>query len=234
MAALTYDEEHLPNDRTLLKDDLIKFYKRLRKELSQQSPPRKMKHFSAGEYGSPLKGERPHYHAILFGISQTEEDLIKRVWGKGIIQLDPCNEATAAYVAGYVYKKYNGEGYEHYSGDRIRPFQVSSNGIGKLHCLDNFQQFKSKGYLTNRGIKYALPLYYKKLLGEYTPVKEEYIAKIRKETAEYYEALGLDYFSKEAVKRRKESRLQIERNMLAEAKIRAERKALKKGRNADL
>ena len=234
MVALTYDKENLPSDNGLFKADLINFYKRLRKELSKKTPSRKMKHFSSGEYGSPKKGERPHYHAILFGISEAEEELIHEVWGKGRIQLDPCNEATAAYVAGYVYKKYNGEEYEHYSGNRIRPFQVSSNGIGKLHCLDNYQQYKSKGYMTNRGVKYALPEYYKKLIGKNDKATAEYVKKTREETAEYYNSLGLDYFSKEAMDRRKKSRLQVEKNMIAEAKIRADFKAQRKGRHGDL
>jgi len=234
MAALTYDPEHLPSDNGLLKSDLIKFYKRLRKELSEQNPPRKMKHFSSGEYGSPKNGERPHYHAILFGISQAEEKLIHDVWGKGRIQLDPCNEATAAYVAGYIYKKYNGEGYEHYSGNRIRPFQVSSNGIGKLHCLENYEQYKSNGYITNRGIKYALPEYYKKLLGKNETAAADYRSKILNETYEFYNSMGLEYFSPEARQRRKQSRLQVEKNMIAEAKIRADIKAQKKGRNEAL
>ena len=59
---LTYNNEHLPKDGSLHKDELQKFFKRLRKYLGD----RKMKYFACGEYGD--EGHRPHYHAILFGI----------------------------------------------------------------------------------------------------------------------------------------------------------------------
>lgn len=54
---LTYEK----TDGELHKDDLQKFLKRLRKRIS----PIKIRYFACGEYGS--RGNRPHYHLILFG-----------------------------------------------------------------------------------------------------------------------------------------------------------------------
>ena len=67
---LTYDDDNLPPNASLSKSDLQKFFKRLRKDLSYVD--RKIKYFAAGEYGP--KTNRPHYHAIVFGLSLQGDD----------------------------------------------------------------------------------------------------------------------------------------------------------------
>ena len=84
---LTYDDQHLPQNASLRKEDFQKFMKRLRKELDYP-----IRFFHCGEYGeNAFKGKfssqpsvkrkqmkhleqyklsalgRPHYHAIIFG-----------------------------------------------------------------------------------------------------------------------------------------------------------------------
>lgn len=56
---LTYNEEHLPGKGNLSRRDLTLFLKRLRKKIG------KFRYFACGEYG--VKGQRPHYHLIIFG-----------------------------------------------------------------------------------------------------------------------------------------------------------------------
>lgn len=51
---LTYDNEHLPSDNSLHKEDLQKFFKRLRKDIDYP-----IKYYACGEYGDRFK--RPHY-----------------------------------------------------------------------------------------------------------------------------------------------------------------------------
>jgi hypothetical protein len=68
-ATLTYDDDHLPPDRSISKDELQRFIKRLRKELGD----RKIRYFACGEYGETTN--RPHYHAIIFGLGLTEDTL---------------------------------------------------------------------------------------------------------------------------------------------------------------
>jgi len=137
------------------------------------------------------------------------------------------NEATAAYVAGYVYKKYSDDIHLEKYGYREKPFQTSSNGIGREYCLDNWQQYKSHGYMTLKGIKYALPDYYKKLIGTDPDVRDKFIEESTKKREAEYAALGLDYFSKEAVQKRLESRRQTEKNIKAKMAIEASKKLAK-------
>lgn len=51
---LTYNDENLPPDGSLVKADLQKFFKRLRKDLANP-----IKYYACGEYGDRFK--RPHY-----------------------------------------------------------------------------------------------------------------------------------------------------------------------------
>ena len=57
---LTYNDEHLPSDLSLQKDDFTKFIKRLRKNTGD-----KIRYYACGEYGDLY--QRPHFHACLFG-----------------------------------------------------------------------------------------------------------------------------------------------------------------------
>jgi len=95
-ATLTYDEEHVP--LTLDKSHLQGFIRALRKRLGTHS----VRYFASGEYGELT--ERPHYHAILFGVPQGHTDL-QRSWPYGHLQSDPITPANIAYTAGYCSKK---------------------------------------------------------------------------------------------------------------------------------
>jgi len=139
--------------------------------------------------------------------------------------MESMNESTAAYVAGYVYKKLSDDLHQDKYGTRERPFQTSSNGIGREHCLDNWQQFKSHGYMTSKGIKYALPGYYKKLIGTDPEVRDKFIEESKEKRNAEYKALGLDYFSKKAIQKRRDSRRQTEKNIRAKMALDADRKA---------
>lgn len=116
---LTYDNTHLPKKRTLLKADLQKFWKRLRKHIK----PQKIKYLACGEYGPTTL--RPHYHAAVFNywpndatpykknevgdMLYTSEELNK-IWGLGYVIIGNLTYESAAYIARYVYKKaYGGE-----------------------------------------------------------------------------------------------------------------------------
>lgn len=122
---LTYDDEHLPEDRSLDKSHIQNFFKRLRKELY----PKKIRYFMCGEYGGNTW--RPHFHAIIFGydfpdkyrIQSTEtehpyfiSEQLGKLWPDGFHIIAEANYETAAYVAGYCVKKVNGEkAAAHYS-----------------------------------------------------------------------------------------------------------------------
>ena len=98
-ATLTYNEEHLPKNAYLSKRAAQLFIKRLRAEIE----PRKLRYYIVGEYGD--KSWRPHYHAILYGISPTEQNLIEKCWPFGFVKLGTAEEKTFSYVSGYIVKK---------------------------------------------------------------------------------------------------------------------------------
>lgn len=156
---LTYSEENLPG-KSLVKEDLTLFLKRLRKSLDAEKRP--LKYYACGEYGD--LNERPHYHMIAFGIGPSDKKLIQEKWGKGFVSLKGVGYESAAYVAGYVMKKYSGKLAKEVYADRQIPFQVCSKALGKKWCLRNESYLLQDLSLTMRGTKMSLPRYYTKVL----------------------------------------------------------------------
>lgn len=122
---LTYDEQHLPENGTLVKADFQKFMKRLRKRYGAG-----VRYFMCGEYGE--KGGRPHYHAILFnfefsdlevarierGIPLYKSASLSRLWPQGISRVGKLTFESAAYVARYCLKKETGPKSDGHYGAR--------------------------------------------------------------------------------------------------------------------
>lgn len=95
---LTYDEERLPP--TLSKRHLQLFIKRFRKNVGAARP---IRFFACGEYGE--QRGRPHYHAIIYGASEADRNLVEETWGHGHTRTEPVTPARIAYTAGYTAKK---------------------------------------------------------------------------------------------------------------------------------
>lgn len=101
---LTYDDVHLPSDLSLDPLHTKLFLKRFRDRYGYNS----FRYYLVGEYGDTT--QRPHYHAILFGVAATEANrrLIHDCWKKCDYHrctLDDFTVERAQYVAGYVTKK---------------------------------------------------------------------------------------------------------------------------------
>lgn len=138
---LTYSDEFLPPNGTLVRKHVQDFMKRLRERFSEdvsgidysKTPrcymARKIRVFYCGEYGDKM--DRPHYHLCLFNcdfpdkqrLFQTNgnwnyvSEILSALWpfGKSIVM--DFSFDTAAYVARYCTKKISGElAREHYSG----------------------------------------------------------------------------------------------------------------------
>lgn len=77
---------------TLLKTDVQKFIKRVRKY-----NPFDLKYYLVGEYGENTK--RPHYHAIIYNI---DKDLLQEKWNKGFTRNDLVTQASIHYVTKYM------------------------------------------------------------------------------------------------------------------------------------
>lgn len=180
---LTYDDEHLPVSPvgkigpiqypwpTLQKAELQKFFKRLRKNYDQ-----KIKYFACGEYGDDK--QRPHYHAILFGLglSRSDRDTVITSWPfcdwtNSDIRRNSFGIAephSIRYVAQYIDKKYdNKEERTHYHNYGREPvFRLISQGLGKEYVYENAEYLHSNGFLTHRSLPQSIPRYYLKKLDE--------------------------------------------------------------------
>jgi len=113
---LTYDDDHLPADECLNHRDWQLFAKRLRKNIGP------FRFFMCGEYGENT--QRPHYHALLFGLDLP--DLVKcnsvyastdiftsevfgKAWGHGFHTIGQVTHASAKYCASYALKRVSEE-----------------------------------------------------------------------------------------------------------------------------
>lgn len=121
---LTYDNEHLPVDGTLVKRHLVLFMKRLRKLKGAG-----VRFYACGEYGEQTR--RPHYHLLLFNCDFGDKvfyknakrgerlytsESVRSLWPFGFNVLGSVDFDSCAYVARYIMAKRNGELAEsHYS-----------------------------------------------------------------------------------------------------------------------
>lgn len=189
---LTYNEENLPVNRTLVLSDLQLFIKRLRWYLDNPTIPkehrRKIRYFACGEYGDATS--RPHYHVIVFGWQPSDgviyrksarhdgllwtSELVESIWNKGYCPYGEVTYESCAYVARYVVKKLTGiEGEIAYDlTKRKPPFIVMSRrpGIGS----DWYEQYKKEVWdndsiVTPKGVETSVPRYYYKQLEKSDP-----------------------------------------------------------------
>lgn len=155
---LTYNEDNLPSNGSLIKADLQKFWKRLRKSLGD----RKIRYFACGEYGD--KFGRPHYHAIVFGLSLRPDDrqLVRNSWRFGLVHFGLAQPDSIRYVAQYVDKKYTGDlAFREYEATGREPvFKVSSLGLGRDFVDRNSDQLEQQSHCTVNGVVHSLPRYY--------------------------------------------------------------------------
>lgn len=187
---LTYDDEHLPADRSVSKKVFQNFMKRLRKQIY----PAKCRFFGCGEYGS--RSMRCHYHLLIFGIGINNPVFENLSWdfkhngfwctckawqdedGKslGHCFIGTVTVRSAQYVAQYVIKKWKGKGAkEHYERLGISPeFSLSSRrpGIGFDYLQSHKNEILTKGYIMCEGSKQPLPRYFQQKLKENTPFYE--------------------------------------------------------------
>lgn len=162
-ATLTYDEEHLNEicedygNICLVKSDLQKFWKRLRKD-------RSVRYFACGEYGDRFG--RPHYHAIIYGVDPSEIDLIEKYWDKGYVKLGTVTPDSCLYVAKYMTKKLRGKALD----DKLEEdpgyqneFVLMSRrpGIGSDLSPEMVRFLRDNGFIWRKGHRSGLPRYYK-------------------------------------------------------------------------
>lgn len=187
---LTYDDAHMPEGETLVKEDHQKFIKRLREHYRSSNP--NIRYFLCGEYGN--KGNRPHYHALIFnhdfsdkvfwcnskGNKVYRSPTLEKLWPYGYSWIGNVTWQSAAYVARYVIKKVNGAmAFDRYVSDvdvdtgevtLQEPEYIAMSRGGKGGrgiAYEWYQKFRGdcgKDYLTEGGKIYRVPRYYDDLL----------------------------------------------------------------------
>ena len=205
---LTYSDEHLPWDGSLIKSHPQKFLKKLRKHLSSSQT---LRYYMAGEYGEKLS--RPHYHLCLFGIDFHDKEVfheqegiltytsetLSNLWGKGFCTLGELNFETAAYTARYIQKKITGDkADDHYTithpltGEiiKLEP-EYNAMSLKPAVAKEWYEKYKSdvypSDYLIRKGYKTSVPRYFDKLLERENPHDLETIKKARKKNARRFE-----------------------------------------------
>jgi hypothetical protein len=138
---LTYNGGSLPADRSVHKDELQKFIKRLRKNSGLQ-----FRYFAVGEYGD--ESGRAHYHLILFGFPYVYDEYVEKSWHFGISQTLPMEPGAAGYISGYVSKKLTKD--DEYTREKLDgkspEFSIMSRGR-KTHPDYRFQGGIGYGYI---------------------------------------------------------------------------------------
>lgn len=164
---LTYNEENVPYGEVegepqtvLVKSDLQKFFKRLRKNGGELM--KDMRYFAVGEYGS--KQNRCHFHAVILApnivfVSELDK-LVKKSWTLGFSYTKFCTDKQVHYVCKYMNKL----------DDRphlVKPFRLYSRSIGLNYLTQKVIDY----YLTlfdrtcvNGSVRIGLPRYYRRKL----------------------------------------------------------------------
>lgn len=229
---LTYDDDNKPLGGSLVKSDLQKFFKRLRKQYGS------FRYFACGEYGDSTA--RPHFHCIIFGLDFSHDrkqhsknkrgDIIyssnslSKIWGFGHCTIGKFNYSTASYTARYVMKKQTGKNaQDHSMYTRLDPvtgelYQVTPEfalmsrkpGLGSMW----YDQFKDDAFpsdfLIYEGKKHTVPSFYFNKLKVDNPDLHKQIA-VKRSLAQIDAAAdntGDRLFSKFVVKTAKISQLQ--------------------------
>lgn len=150
---LTYAPEYLPV-KGLCKRDLQLFFKKLRKKIY----PQKIRYYACGEYGEDYG--RPHYHAIIFGLSLSTWEKLSPTWTYGRIYVGTVTYDSCRYTAKYLQKvrSISDPLYQNLN----REFSLSSRrpGLGVNFSKKYLDNWLKIGYIVHKGIKYPIPRTY--------------------------------------------------------------------------
>lgn len=140
---LTYDDEHLPEKGDLQKRDLQLYCKRVYRRVEGG-----IRYYGCGEYGE--RYGRPHYHLAVYG--EEDVDLLSTAWGQGKVDVGFLEPASAAYICGYMVKKFG----ERKRTDRVPEFAVMSlkPGLGTEYVEEIAKALWTKGgaaYISREG-----------------------------------------------------------------------------------
>lgn len=218
---LTFDQANLEtrsNPESLDVSEFQRFMKRVRKKYGNN-----IRYFHCGEYGD--LNNRPHYHAILFGLDFPDKILfsqkngiklfisesLQQLWPHGFSTIGDVTFQSAAYCSRYIMKKQTGENAEdHYM--RWDPLTGEGKGVKPEYCTMSrkpgigynwLQKYKSDvyphDYVVINGHKVRPPRYYDTLLppGELEDLKQKRIEHSQPVIDAYGEAMDRLWVSQE-------------------------------------
>ena len=110
---LTYDQENEPENRSLKREHLTKWIKKMKNDISSLGLPQ-FRYFAVGEYGE--KNERPHYHVNAFGLGREWHKHIETTWPYGFVGVEDFTPQRAQYVVKYAVKAMNWRGDQRLRG----------------------------------------------------------------------------------------------------------------------
>ena len=156
---LTYDNDHLPKDLCVNKDDVQKFHKRLRKHFA----PQELRFFLISEYGD--RGHRPHYHGLYFFKSIQDYnalyDIFVKSWNLGFIKFGEVEIGSILYCTKYCLK---GNDVPEGRKPNFRLMSKMHGGLGSLY-LENMSSFHIESeqfsYVSSFGRTCRMPRYYR-------------------------------------------------------------------------
>ena len=163
-----------------------------------------------GEYGS--KFDRPHYHAILFGLKFDDikffkfsdsksnpkiytSDFLEKTWGKGFCTVGEATYESARYIGGYATKKINRDRDFMKSKGLVDEYIYTSNGLGLSHLKDHYQQIFNCGRITTvKGKTVPIPRYY---IDQLEIINKSLYNDFKDSNREYFDNLTeIDYLDK--------------------------------------
>ncbi len=179
----TYSQENIPNIdlttgelgrghnphsiQSLRRKDVINYFKKVR------NAGNKPRYYYVGEYGEETK--RPHYHAIVFGVSEVE---LERHWKHGFTYSGEVNKKTIRYVVKYMTKRIKNTP-EHAEFPR----SIMSKGIGRTFLkYKDFIRKNEQLVWVNQKFTEKIPNYYLERIYEPEQLKilrEKYIDGVK-------------------------------------------------------
>ncbi len=198
--------QYVPQDYSLRPSHVSDFIRSLRRG----NPDHRIRYFYCGEYGDD--NERPHYHICIFNHSFDDQYLwkddeglytytsesLQKHWPWGFTTVAELNLRTAAYTAGYAFKKITGKrAIEHYlrcdeNGEAywLMPEYIRmSTGRGKPSGLGAsfYEKYTSDIFpadvspVPSHGVRQLVPRYYQNILAEQNPEMLESIKELRQD-----------------------------------------------------
>lgn len=168
---------------TLVKSDLQKFFKRLRKkfrikdDITEKYVNPDISYYAIGEYGGHTA--RPHYHILLFSNTIDVSNLdYSWFWHYGFFKVEPVYFDTLKYVAKHHLEPKDYNNYEHCEP----PFSLRSKKLGLAFLTERVVSY----YRSNpdpvvyiNGFKHCMPRYYRDKLTKAGVIFPEYVPEFR-------------------------------------------------------